>query len=125
MRILAPLAGLVGGLAWIAAFLLEQADRPTLADVIDVAGLVLLLVAAAAAGGSLVTRTTTWLRTIVGVCFAVLVWSVVQLIADGADEGLVHAVVGAAAAVIAVAVLSRRPRRENEPSSHRRGAHAR
>ncbi|MDF1604946.1 hypothetical protein [Nocardioides sp. YIM 152315] len=126
MRILAPLAGLVGGLAWIGALALEQVDRTALADAAELVGLPLLLGAAVATGASLVTRSTTWLRAIVGVCFALLVWSVVQLVADGADERLVHALVGAGAVVVATAALSRRPERSDDPGGHRsRGAHAR
>jgi hypothetical protein len=126
VRILAPLAGLVGGLAWMGAFVLEQVDRTALADAVDVLGLVLLLGAAVAAGASLVIRTTTWLRAIVGVCFALLAWSVVQLVAGGVDEALVHALAGAVAAVVAIAALTRRSARATEPSGHRsRGAHAR
>lgn len=134
MRTLAPFAGLLGGLAWLAALMLARADRTALAAVVEWAGLLLLLTATIAAGAALVSRSTTWLRVVVGVCFALLLGSLVQLAEDGADDRLVHAFAGLLAVVVASAIMARRPDPAVQPASHRarndraratRGAHAR
>lgn len=130
MRTTAALAGLIGGLAWIAAFVLDRMDRAGLAGAVAGVGLVLLAAAAMAAGAGLVSRSATWLRVVVAICFALLAWSVLQVLSDGIGERLVHAAAGLAAAVIASVALSRRPPPSQEPvvqaAGHRaRGSHAR
>ena len=111
LRIAAALTGLVGGLTWIAALVFEQTSGSGLiADVLTWAGLFLLGIATLGAGASLVSRSATWLRVIVAVCFAVLVWSVLQLLADSFDGATVYAVFGGVAVVVAVVVLARSER---------------
>ena len=126
MRTAAVLAGLIGGLAWIVAYVLVQLDQPNAADATGWAGLVLLGVATLAAGAGLVSRSAGWLRVLVAVCFTLLVWSVLQVLAEGADEQVVRAVAGAVAVVVGLVVLARQPARAAEPSGQRSGgAHAR
>ena len=129
MRILAALAGVLGGFAWVAALVLHQLEQDAAADAAQWVGLPLLLVAAVGAGASLVTRTTAWLRVVAGVCFALLAWSVVELVADGFDEHVVRALVGAAAALGSATVVARRPapaRTAGTVTAQRhRGTHAR
>ncbi|GAA4740580.1 hypothetical protein GCM10023350_26290 [Nocardioides endophyticus] len=125
MRIGAALAGLVGGLAWIVAFVLDKTDHAGLGDSVAGLGLVPLTVATLAAGAGLVSRSATWLRVIVAVCLALLVWSVLQVLSDGVDERLVQAAAGLAVVAIAGAVLSRRPRPVQEPVVQSPGHRAR
>jgi hypothetical protein len=122
VRTAAALAGLLGGLAWIAAYVLDQRDRVIAANAVELVGLVLLAVATLAAGAGLVSRSATWLRVIVAVCFALLVGSVLQVLSDGIDERLVQAGAGAAAAVVGIVVLSRRrPSSAVHSGGHRAG----
>ena len=127
MRIAAALAGLLGGLAWVVAFVLDQTDRPEALDALEWAGLALLTVAALAAGAGLVSRSATWLRLLIAVCFALLVWSVMQVLFDGFDDRLVQAVAGAVAALVGIGALIRRPQAPvHHPGGHRSGgSHAR
>lgn len=112
MRVVATVAGLVGGLCWVGAFWV---------DALAVVGAVLLAVAVLGAGAGLVSRSAGWLRVLVAVCFLALVASVVQVLRDNVDPEGVLAVVGGAAAVVAVvALLRRRP----APEGRSGGAHA-
>ena len=111
MRAAATVAGLLGGLCWVAALWV---------DVLAWVGAVLLAVAVLGAGAGLVSRSAVWLRCIVAVCFLALVGSVVQVLRDSLDDRAVLAVAGAVAFVVAVVALTRRPPVE----SRSRGAHA-
>ena len=117
MRTGAAVAGLLGGLAWLAAYVLDQTDRAAAADVVGWAGVVLLAVAVVGAGAGLVRRSATWLRVVVALCFALLVWSLLALLGGGSGGTGIDAVAGAVAAVVSTVVLGRR-----RPSA---GSHAR
>jgi hypothetical protein len=127
MRVPAAVAGLLGGLCWLGAYAADAAAAGAgLVDGLTWAGLALLVVATLAAGASLVSRSATWLRVIVAVCFALLAGSVLEVVREGGDPVAVDAVFGAAAAVVAVIVLARRRRSEPAPlPRHGRGSHAR
>lgn len=133
MRVPAAVAGSLGGLCWLAAYVADRADRGSgLVDGITWAGVALLTIAVLAAGASLVSKSATWLRFIVAVCFAALVGSLLAVVRDGGDPLIVDAVFGAAALVVSVVGLSRGPRgRPAEaaapppPSRRSRGSHAR
>lgn len=127
MRTAAALAGLLGGLAWIAAYVLDGTDRVGPANAVEVVGLVLLVVATLAAGAGLVSRSATWLRGIVAVCFTLLVGSVLEVLSDGIDERLVQAGAGGVTAIVGIVVLSRRrPPSAQHSGGHRSGgSHAR
>jgi asparagine N-glycosylation enzyme membrane subunit Stt3 len=87
---------------------------------------VLLAVVAVAAGAGLVNRSATWLRVVVAICFALLVWSVLQVLSDGVDERPVQGLAGAVGAVVGLVVLVRKPAPVLAPSGPRsRGSHAR
>ena len=105
-------AAVLGGLCWMVAVWV---------DPLSAVGAVLLAVAVVGAGASLVDRSATWLRLIVGVCSLGLVASVLLMLRDSVDDGIVLAVAGAAAAVVGVAVLARRP----AGTARSRGSHAR
>jgi len=136
MRVPAALAGLLGGLCWIGAYAADAVDAGTgLVDGLTWGGLALLVIAVLATGASLVSRSATWLRVIVAVCFALLAGSVLEVVREGGDPVAVDAGFGAAAVVAAViALATRRSRPEAAPAprgnhsgnhSRSRGSHAR
>lgn len=126
MRTPAALAGLAGGLAWLAALALDRNGWSALAEVLEWTGLVLVLGAAVAAGAGLVSRSTPWLRATVGVCFALLVWCLVYLVGGSGDGRLAHAGLGLLAVVAAALAMARRPAPvPTVGGRHARGAHAR
>ena len=128
MRVPAAVAGLLGGLCWLGAYAAEAVDAGAgIVDGLTWAGLALLVVAALVAGASLVSRSATWLRVLVAVCFALLAGSVLEVVREGADPVTVDADFGAGAIVVAViALASRRRRPETAPPARRgRGSHAR
>ncbi len=111
MRAVAAGAGLLGGLCWVGALWVAQ---------LAIVGAVLLAIVVLGAGAGLVSRSAVWLRVIVAVCFLALVASVLQVLRDNVDEGIVLAVAGVAAVVVAALAVSRRPAKEPRP----RGAHS-
>jgi len=126
LRLAAALTGLVGGLTWITALVFERASGSGLfVDTLDWAGLFLLAAATLAAGASLVSRSALWLRVLVAVCFTVLVWSVLSVLAGSFDERAVYAGYGAVAVVVSVVTLARsRPAASgSEPGRRARGSH--
>ncbi len=128
MRVPAAVAGLLGGLCWVGAYVADAADTGAgLVDGLTWAGLVLLAGATLAGGAGLVSRGATWLRVIVAVCFALLAGSVLAVVREGGDPVTVDAVFGAGAAVVAAVVLARGRRTESTPPPARRnrGSHAR
>ena len=111
MRAMTAVAGLLGGLCWVGALWV---------DGLVWVGTVLLALAVLGAGAGLVSRSATWLRLIVAVCFLALVASVLEVLRENVDQDPLLAVAGAVAALVAVVALVRRP-----SSAHRhRGAHA-
>lgn len=127
MRVPAAVAGLLGGLCWLGAYAADAADAGAgLVDGLTWAGLALLVVATLVAGASLVSRSATWLRILVAVCFALLAGSVLEVVRENADPVTVDAVFGAGAVVVAAVVLARRRRTDPAPPPRRnRGSHAR
>ncbi|WP_395657352.1 hypothetical protein [Nocardioides sp.] len=111
MRLAVAIAAVVGGLCWIVA---------AWVGVLFWVGAVLLTVAVLAAGAALVSRTATWLRAVVAVCFLALVASVLGVLRDNVD----HAVLLVAAGLVAVAVgapaVVRTRRAEGEAGGSRR-----
>ena len=123
-RTYARAAGLLGGLSWVARFVLDLngSGAGTPSDLLQWVGLVLLAVALAALGVSLVSRSALWLRVIVGVAFPLLVWSVLEVLHPGSEPAAVDGVFGALVAVVAAAGLlrSRPPRRRTKAGAHSR-----
>jgi drug/metabolite transporter (DMT)-like permease len=126
MRAAAALAGLLGGLCWVAAYVVDTYadDGPIEPAQLTWTGVALLAIAVLGAGAGLVSRSATWLRFLVAVCFLALVGSVLQLVRDAADPLVVDAVAGAVAVVVSIAALLRRPA-PGARASASRGAHAR
>jgi hypothetical protein len=136
MRARAAVAGLLGGLAWIAAYVADGSSDAGLVEALTWSGVVLLAWAVVLAGASLVSRSATWLRVLVSVCLTALVGSVLQVVRDAADPVSVDAVVGVLAVVASVVALRRRPvaagpaatgpvRGSHARGSRARGSHAR
>ena len=128
MALRAPTAvvGLAGGLCWISAFVLDVIGSVGVEAALTWVGTPLLLVAALAAGASVVSRSTTWLRVVVAVCFAVLAASVVQVLRDAADPVAANALVGLVVAVVSGWVFAgAEPRVATPAPRHSRGSHAR
>lgn len=112
MRAAMAFAAVLGGICWVVALWV---------DPLSAVGAVLLAVAVVGAGASLANRGATWLRVVAGVCFLGLVGSVLVMLRDTTDDGMVLASAGTAAAAVGVAALARRP--AAVPRS--RGSHAR
>ena len=127
MRTPVTLAGLLGGLCWIGAFVLDEVSGGGIVDALSWAGIALLAIAVLGAGAGLASRSATWLRFVAAVCFAALVGSVLEVLRDAVDGLGVDAVFGAVAVVAAVVALTRRRRTPEPESSGRRagGSHAR
>ncbi|HEY0951990.1 hypothetical protein [Nocardioides sp.] len=137
MRVPAALAGLLGGLCWVGAYAADAVDAGGgLVDGLTWGGLALLVIAVLATGASLVSRSATWLRVLVSVCFALLAGSVLSVVREGGDPLAVDAGFGVLAVVAAIVALATRPRRPeaapappgNHSAHHRsrsRGSHAR
>lgn len=125
MRIAAVIAGLLGGLAWIAAYLLDRGAWSELVDPLTWAGLVLLGLATLGAGAGLVSRSAPWLRGLVAICFTLLAGSLLAVLHDAGDDRTLDALVGLVAMVVSIGVLARRPARPAASARRPGGSHAR
>jgi len=127
LRVLALVAGLLGGACWVARWGADLAgSTPTWADPAYWIGLGLLGIALACAGGGLVSRSAVWLRLIVAAAFPLLVWSVYAVVKGDDDAITLDGVLGAVAIVGALALYSLTGRNPADPEPHHRpGAHAR
>lgn len=137
MRVPAAVAGSLGGLCWLAAYVADRAGAGSgLVDGVTWAGVALLTIAVVLTGASLVSSSATWLRIIVAVCFAALVGSVLEVVRQGGDALVVDAVFGAAVLVVSIVALARgrrdrpaepahEPARRADPPRRNRGSHAR
>jgi hypothetical protein len=105
----AQLCGLVGGVAWLAAYFVTSGG--TTADALLWVGVVLLTVALFELGLLLVRSDFLLLRLFVALALPTLVWGVLGLILGSvSDRTVVEAVFGTAVALISgVQLLRRRP----------------
>ena len=102
---LARLAGLVGGLCWVARFVVGGGGA--VGGGLYYLGALLVAVALVAAGAGLVSTSATWLRAIVGVAFPLLVWSVLEVLHQNGNATTIDGVVGLVVAVVAATQLVR------------------
>jgi hypothetical protein len=103
----AQIAGLLGGIAWVAAWLLP--DGGTLSDLLQPVGAVLLTLAMFGLGLRLVRSDFLALRVFVGIALPTLVWGVFGVVHQSAsDPGLVDAVFGAVCGLVAGVQLTHR-----------------
>ena len=125
---LARLAGVLGGLCWLARAVLDDGDGPTsLIDALHWGGLALLALALLGIGAGLVTGLPA-LRVVVAICLVLLAWAVLEFLRDQyADRG-VDGALGLLVALYCLAglLLRRRHDGDREPRPPRRssGSHA-
>lgn len=123
---LARVSGLLGGACWVARMLLDRGGGGGgTVDALYWAGLALLFVALYGLGTTLVSKGTVWLQAIVGVAFALLVWSVVEVVHSAGDPLVIDAVVGVLIAGVSLVALGRSGGRDEKPPRRHAGAHAR
>lgn len=124
LNTIARVSGLVGGLCWVARFVVEIVGSGTggVADILYLAGLVLIAVALFAMGAGLVRAV--WLGAIVGVAFPLLVWSVLEVLHPAANPRGVDGVFGLLLAATAVVQIARHRPEPRERHRHA-GAHSR
>jgi hypothetical protein len=107
LRRAALVAGLLGGIAWVVAWLLP--DGGSAADLLQPVGAVLLTLAMFGLGLRLVRSDFLALRVFVAVALPTLVWGVFGVVHQSAsDPGLVDAVFGAACGLLAGLRLTQR-----------------
>jgi hypothetical protein len=107
LRRTAQVAGLVGGIAWVAAYFLP--DGGPVASLLLPLGALLLTVALFGLGLMLVRSDFLALRVFVGIAVPTLVWGVFGVVHQSAsDPGLVDALFGAVAGLVAGLRLSHR-----------------
>jgi hypothetical protein len=124
VRALGPVAGLLGGLCWVARWVADLTG--TAADWADAAswvGLGLLAVALAVVGAGLVSRSALWLRLIVAVAFPLLVWSIYSVVRGEGSTVALDGAIGLLAVVLSL-VYAVVGRRGATPAAPRRGSHA-
>ena len=123
LRTVAAIAGVLGGLLWLARLVLDLAGiSDTTLDLLHLVGGVLLVVAFIGFGAGLVGSSAHWLQAIVGLCFPALVWSVLVM-AEGDHPELVDGIFGLGTIVASALVIARE--RKRRPPPRRAGAHAR
>lgn len=126
LRVLALVAGLLGGACWVARWGADLAgSTPVWSEQVYWAGLGLLGLALACAGGGLVSRSATWLRLIVAAAFPLLVWSVYSVVKGDQDALALDGVLGAVAIVGSLALYALTGRNAVTPDPRRPGTHAR
>jgi hypothetical protein len=103
VRTLALVAGVLGGLVWLARTVLHLVGVDSgLVDVAYWVGLLLLAVALAGFGTDLVSKGAVWLRAIVAVAFPALVWSVLEAVDPGIEPSVVDGLAGLVVLVLSV-----------------------
>jgi hypothetical protein len=125
---LVRIAGILGGLCWIARALLDTGDGSAgLIDALHYAGLALLVIALLGIGAELVSGIVA-LRVVVAVCLVALAWAVVSFLhteySDRAVDGILG---GLMVAYCVVGILARRSHEDDggeAPPRRSRGSHA-
>lgn len=125
---LARVAGVLGGLCWLARAILDDGNGPTaLIDALRWGGLALLALALLGIGAGLVTGLVA-LRIVVAICLVMLGWAVLEFLHNQYDDRWVDGILGLLIALYCVAGLIFRHRhpQDREPRQPRRssGSHA-
>jgi hypothetical protein len=125
---LARVAGVLGGLCWLARAILDDGNGPTsLIDALHWGGLALLALALLGIGADLVTGLVP-LRVVVAICLVALAWAVLEFLHSQYADRRVDGILGVLMAVYCVAGLAYRHRhaQDSEPRERRRssGSHA-
>ena len=121
-RTLVRLAGVLGGLCWVAqAAVNDYHAASAAANALYWGGAALLLIALVGLGAGLVSGAP-WLRLIVGLCVPLLVWSIIEVMRAETSDDIVDGGLGLALALIcAAALLGGAPKDDAAP---RGGSHA-
>jgi hypothetical protein len=130
-RTLVRIAGIAGGLCWIARAILDNGDGPTgVIDALHYGGLALLVIALLGIGAGLVSGLIA-LRVVVAVCLVVLAWAVVSFLhtqySDRAVDGILG---GLMVAYCVIGILAGRSHDDDggdvppPPPRRSRGSHA-
>jgi len=125
LRVLAVLAGVLGGACWVARWVAgREGEVASWADSAYWAGLALLGLALAGVGAGLVSRSAVWLRVLVAIAFPLLVWSVYSVLRGADDDLRLDAILGGVAVVVFAGMLlrGRRARQAKPRRSH--GSHS-
>jgi hypothetical protein len=125
---LARVAGVLGGLCWLARAILDDGNGPTSAiDALHWGGMALLAIALLGIGADLVTGLAA-LRVVVAICLVLLAWAVLEFLHNQYDDRWVDGIVGLLVALYCAAGLVQRHRHpdDGEPRAPRRssGSHA-
>ncbi len=123
VRALGPVAGVLGGLCWVALWVADVAGVAAgWADAVHWVGLGLLAVALAVVGANLVSKSALWLRLIVAVAFPLLVWSIYSVVQGDGDSVAVDGATGLLAVILSGVVVAV-GRRGAAPTPQRGGRH--
>jgi len=121
-RTLVRIAGVVGGLCWLGQAAVNKYDAAEAAvNALYWGGGALILVALVGIGAGLVTGAA-WLRLVVGLCFPLLVWSILEVLHAETSDSVVDGGFGLGLALICAAALLGGVAKEDEPA--RGGSHA-
>jgi ABC-type transport system involved in cytochrome c biogenesis permease component len=126
---LVRIAGIAGGLCWIARALLDNGNvSASVIDALHYGGLALLVIALLGIGAGLVSGLVA-LRVVVAICLVALAWAVVSFLhtqySDRAVDGILG---GLMVAYCVVGILARRSQEaesdDETPPRRSRGSHA-
>ena len=117
-RTAAALSGVLGGLCWIARYVLSTLDvidpDGSVGVALKWAGATWLLIALAGAGISLVRRAPVWLRVVLGVAVPMLALVFLSLAYGAMDDLLAEALFGTVILAGSLLVMRRTPRQPAE-----------
>ena len=121
-RTLVRVAGVLGGLCWAGQAAVNKYDAAGAAvNALYWGGGLLILVAIVGLGAGLVSGAP-WLRLLVGLCFPLLVWAVLEVLHEGASDNIVDGGFGIVLALVCAASLLGGPAKEERAAG--RGSHA-
>lgn len=122
-RTLTRIAGVLGGLCWVAYVAVNDYDAAdAAANALYWGGAALILICLVGLGAGLVSGAA-WLRLIVGLCVPLLVWSIVEVLHAETSDDIVDGGLGLALALICTAALLGGAPKDDEPAP-RGGTHA-
>ena len=111
--------GVLGGIVWIARWLMAPADGPS--DVLRYAGLVLVLLGLVCVGLTLVKGQALWLDIVVGFAVPALFWALYEMVrAEVASPGLLfHGILGIAWVLVGIGLIVKgKPRVDEQVEAH-------
>jgi hypothetical protein len=122
-RTLVRVAGVLGGLCWVGQVAVNDYDAASAAaNALYWGGAALILVALVGLGAGLVSGAS-WLRLIVGLCFPLLVWSILEVLHTETSDDIVDGGFGLALALFCTAALLGGVAKDDD-TAPRGGSHA-